>query len=175
MATESIRGPARPRNGEAAEPAVFDTVAYWLSIGAIYLLQLALWYYPAKEKIFDQDLIAPQPIKEQFDGTFIDSFPGTSVAWGILGIVQGVIFLALVASLARGEFLPQRRKPILLSALSLALVMFALLLFGNSMTQQFDAVSSQYTYFGMTVVLLVFVLLLPPCRSQRWLSSLLPR
>jgi hypothetical protein len=80
---------------------------------------------------------------------------------------------ALAASLVRGEFLPERRKPIL-CALALSLVVFGLLLFGNSMTSQFDSVASHFTYFGVTVVLMVFVLLLPPYRPLRWLSSLPP-
>jgi hypothetical protein len=159
---------------DAAAPTAFDVGGYWLSIIALYTLQGALWYYPFKEKVFDDELIAPTPIKEQFQGSFIDSFPGTSVCWAILGILQGIIVVTLAASLVRGEFLPERRKPILLCALALSLVVFGLLLFGNSMTSQFDSVASLFTYFGVTVVLMVFVLLLPPYRPLRWLSSLLP-
>jgi hypothetical protein len=133
-------------------------------------MQGALWYYSFKEKVFDDDLIAPEPIKKQFDGSLIDSFPGTSVAWGILGILEGIIVLVLLISLIRGEFLPQRRKPVLLGALALSLFVFALLLFGDSMTAEFDGVASLFTYFGVTVVLMGFVLLLPPYR-RRWLSG----
>jgi hypothetical protein len=49
---------------------------------------------------------------------------------------------------------------------------FALLLFGESMTSQFDSVGSLFSYFALTVVLIGFVMLLPPYRGQRWLSSL---
>jgi hypothetical protein len=152
----------------------FDVVGYWLAVGALYLVELALWYYPFKEKVFDDNLIAPDAIKQQFAGSFIDSFPGTSVCWAILGILQGVIFVLLVISLFTGEFLPTRRKPVLLSALALSLGVFALLLFGNSMTSEFDSVASLFTYFGVTVILIVLVLLLPPYRRASWLSSLLP-
>jgi hypothetical protein len=152
--------------------AAFDTIAYWLSILGLYVVQGALWYYPFKGKVFDDGLIAPDGIKEQFDGSLIASFPGTSVAWAILGILQGVIVIALVVSLVRGEFLADRRKPVLLSALTLSLVVFALMVFGNSMTGQHDGVGSLFNYFGLSVVLIVFVLLLPPYRPARWLSSL---
>lgn len=165
---------SRPRMATAGAATLFDTVGYWLVVGALYLLELALWYYPFKEKVFDDNLIAPDAIKQQFAGSFIDSFPGTSVCWAILGILQGVIFVLLVASLISGEFLPTRRKPILLSALALSLGVFSLLLFGNSMTSQFDSVASLFTYFGVTVILIVLVLLLPPYRQPAWLSSLLP-
>jgi hypothetical protein len=166
---DATRGSDRSRAGNRA-----DQLAYWLSIGAIFLLQGALWCYPFKSKVFDEDLIAPDPIKEQFAGSFISDFPGTSVAWGILGILQGLIFVGLVASLISGEFLPTRRKPILLAALALSLAVLALMLFGNSMTSQFDSVASLFTYFVLTAGLMVFVLLLPPYRRERWLSALAP-
>jgi hypothetical protein len=167
--------PAAATAPEDAESKLVDVAAYWLSVVGLYVLQGALWYYPFKQKVFDDGLIAPQPIKEQFAGTFIDSFPGTSVSWAILGLLQGVIVLALAASLLRREFLPQRRKPILLGALGLSLFVFALLLFGESMTSQFESVASLFTYFGVTVVLIVFVLFLPPYRATPWLSGLLER
>lgn len=46
--------------------------------------------------------------------------------------------------------------------------------FTRALTGQFDGVFSLDTYFGVTVVLIVFVLLLPPYRPRRWLPSLLP-
>jgi hypothetical protein len=83
--------------------------------------------------------------------------------------------VALAVSLLSGEFLPQRQKPVLLSALGLSLVVIALLLFGQSMTSEFDGVASMFTYFGLTVVLLAFVRLLPPYRPMSWLAGLLDR
>lgn len=163
-------------HARTSDSAALDTITYWLSIISLYVLEGALWYYPFKAKVFDDGLIAPDGIMEQFAGTLIDSFPGTSVSWAILVIFQGLIVVALAASLLRREFLPRRRKPILLGALTMSLIAFAML-FGSSMTSQFDSVASISTYFGVTVVLLVFVLLLPPYRptplaelSASWLS-----
>jgi hypothetical protein len=67
---------------DASAPTAFDVGGYWLSIIALYTLQGALWYYPFKEKVFDDELIAPTPIKEQFQGSFVDSFPGTKCVLG---------------------------------------------------------------------------------------------
>jgi len=166
---------ATAASSQVDDHPAFDTIAYWLSIVGIYVLQAALWYYPFKAKVFDDGLIAPDGVKEQFAGSFIDSFPGTSVSWALLGLLQGVIVIALLASLVRGEFLAQRRKPILLGALALGLVAFALMLFGSSMTSEFESVGSLFNYFGLTLVMIVFVLLLPPYRPIRWLSSLVSR
>jgi hypothetical protein len=161
--------------GRLRAPRLTEGALYWLSIVGIYVLEGALWYFPFKEKVFDDGLVAPAPIKEQFAGSFIDSFPGTSVAWGIIGILQGVVVVVLAVSLLSGEFLPQRRKPVLLAALGTSLVVFALLLFGQNMTSQFDGVASMFTYFGLTVVLIGFIHLLPPYRPMTWLAGLLDR
>ncbi len=156
---------------ESSEQRFAASAVYWLGVVGIYVLEGALWYYPFKEKVFDDGLIAPAPVKEQFAGSLIDSFPGTSVAWGALGLLQGVVVLLLLASLARGEFLPQRAKWLLLSALTLSLVVFALLVFGESMTAQYESVASLFAYFGLSVVLIGAVRLLPPYRPLSWLSG----
>ena len=113
MATSSARpaaeSPRAARTGERG--ALADLVAYWLVLGGVYVLQGSLWYYSFKEKLFDDNAVAPAAIKKQFDGTIIDSIPGTSAAWTILGILEGLVFMAIVASLVSGEFLPRRRKP----------------------------------------------------------------
>jgi len=167
MRSEAIPKPTLNAAPEArTDRGPFDAAAYWFGIVALYVLQGGLWYYPFKEKVFDDELIAPAPIKKQFADSLIDSFPGTSAAWAILGILQGLVLIALVVSLVRAEFLPGRVKPALLVALAISLVVFALMLFGNSMTSQFDGVSSQFTYFGLTVVLMAFVLRLSSYRPE---------
>ena len=152
-----------------------DTASYWLMMIATYLIEGALWYYPFKEKVFSDGMIAPAGIKHQFAGSLIASFPGTSVAWGILGVLEGLVVLGLAVSLVTGEFLPSRRKPILLSSLMLSLGVFGLLIFGNSMTSQFDAVGGLFTYVAATGVLAFLVVSLPPYRSGSWLGDLVRR
>lgn len=168
-APRSILHRARRAGALAATP--LDTAGYWLTAAGVYVLLGFLWYYSAKEKIFDDDLAAPAPIDKQFSGTFIDSFPGTDAAWAILGIVEGLVFLGIVVSLTRGEFLPHQPKGWLLASLAGSLVVFALMLFAQTMTKQFDSVASLYTYFGVTAVLMGLVRLMPPYRSDRWLTG----
>jgi hypothetical protein len=154
-------------------PTSADIVSYWLIYAGIYVLIGSLWYYGFKGKTFDDNLIAPAPIKKEFAGSLIASFPGTSLAWGILGIAEGLVVVALIISLIRGEFLPQRRKPWLLGGLGFSMLIFAVLAFGQSMTAQFDSVAQLYTYFAATAVIIVLVFLMPPYRPARWLSGLL--
>jgi hypothetical protein len=81
------------------------------------------------------------------------------------------VFVLLVASVIRLEFLPHRDKSIMQVALALALLTFACMAFGQTVTQQYEGTAQLYTYFASTAVILVLVSLLPPNRPDRWLSS----
>jgi hypothetical protein len=150
---------------------IFDGVAYWATLVGVYLMVGGLMFYSGKEKLFDEDGNAPQGIKDQFKGTFIDTFPGTDAAWVILGVLEFGVFVLLVASLIRLEFLPHRDKSFLQVGLAFALLTFASLAFGQTVTRQFSGTASLYTYFGSTVVILILVSLMPPNRSDRWLGG----
>lgn len=181
MATSTASPPSPLTAQDATGPrgdsraGLLDSAAYWLAIASIYVLQMALWFHSGKSKVFDDDGTMPPPLKKQFDGTFFESFPGLDAAWLLLGVMQLVIFAVIVASLVRGEFLMTRRKPLLLTGLALSLLCFALLLFGDIWTDQFEGAASLYAYFGATAVIFLFVLLMPPYRRSQWLSGLAER
>ena len=88
----------------------------------------------------------------------------------VIGFVLLVSFLLLLATLATTEFRPSKRKPFLLTALAMALLVFGLLSFGQNATAQHESVASLYGYFGATVILMLFVRTLPPYASNRWLG-----
>ena len=150
---------------------IFDGVAYWATLVGVYLMVGGLMFYSGKEKLFTDDGNAPEGIKMQFKGTFIDTFPGTDAAWIILGVLEFGVFALLVASLIRLEFLPHRDKSLLQVGLAVALLAFACMAFGQTVTRQFEGTASLYTYFGMTVVILILVSLMPPNRPDRWLGG----
>jgi hypothetical protein len=153
------------------EGTIFDGAAYWATLIGVYLMVGGLMFYSGKEKLFDDDGNAPQGIKEQFEGTFIDTFPGADAAWTILGILEFAVFVLLVASLIRLEFLPHRDKGLLQVGLSVALLVFGIMAFGQTATGQHEGTASLYTYFGSTVVILILVSLMPPNRPDRWLGG----
>ena len=152
--------------------SIFDGIAYWATLAGVYVMVGGLMLYSGKEKLFDDDGNAPQGIKEQFSGTFVDTFPGTDAAWIILGILEFAVALLLVASLFRLEFLPHRDKSMLQVGLAVALLTFGLMAFGQTVTRQFEGTASLYTYFGSTAVILILVSLMPPNRSDRWLGGI---
>lgn len=101
-----------------------DDVAYWLTIVSVYFLVGVLFFYSGKEKLFDGDAKAPPGIARQFDGTFVATFPGVDALWAILSVLEFAVFVILLVSLIRGEFLPHRRKSLLLTGLALGLLTF---------------------------------------------------
>ena len=147
-----------------------DGVVYGFLLAGIYFLVGVLFFYAGKEKIFD-GLGAPPPIEKQFAGTFLDTIPGVDAAWTILGILEFAVFVVTVVSLARLEFLPNRAKPWLLSALALAVLTFSILAIGQNVTGENSGVAELYIYAGATGVLIFLVLQLPPYRAVNWISG----
>src|ERR1700761_8331177 len=144
-----------------------DGVVYGFLLAGVYFLVGTLFFYAGKEKIFD-GLGAPAGIKKQFEGSFLATIPGTDAAWTILGILEFAIFVLVVISLIRLEFMPHRAKPWLLSALGLAVFTFSILAVGQNVTGENSGVAELYIYAGATAVLFFVVLQLPPYGSPTW-------
>lgn len=157
-------------DGAAATMRWEDAVVYGLALAGIYFLVGVLFFYAGKEKIFD-GLGAPPPIEKQFSGTFLDTIPGVDAAWTILGILELGVFVLTVLSLAFVEFMPNRRKPFLLSALALAIFTFSVLAIGQNVVGENTGVAELFLYAGATGVLLGLVLFLPPYRPANWISG----
>ncbi|HVY77122.1 MAG TPA: hypothetical protein VG898_01295 [Solirubrobacterales bacterium] len=147
-----------------------DGVVYGLILAGIYFLVGVLFFYAGKEKIFD-GLGAPAGIEKQFSGTFLDTIPGVDAAWTILGILELAVFVLVIVSLVRLEFMPDRRKPFMLSALSLAIFTFSILAIGQNVTGENSGVAELFLYAGATGVLIGLVLLLPPYGPANWISG----
>jgi hypothetical protein len=145
--------------------------AYGLTMIAVYALVGVLLFNSGKGKLFDDHGHAPAAIKQQFEGTFIDAVPGIDTAWVIIGVTEFSIFLPMVLSIVRSEFLPHRRKSLPLVALAPALLTFACLSFGQTSTGNNQDTASLYSYFGSTAMIFLLVLKLPPNGPVRWLAG----
>jgi hypothetical protein len=156
---------------EGAASISVESIAYWAVVAAIYMGFGFLWYYSAKEKLIDDSGTMPAGLAKGYAGTFVDSFPGLNATWVILGILESVAFLGFIASIVTGEFLPTRRKPILAASLGVSMLVFAVLVFGQEMTGEFEGVAEAFGYIGATVVTLLLVQMLPPRRGIWRLAS----
>ncbi|MGI9556629.1 MAG: hypothetical protein ACR2N5_01670 [Solirubrobacterales bacterium] len=149
-----------------------DIAAYWLAIATVFLSNLILWSYSAYYKLVTDDGQLPSGLVASFAGTFLDSVPGLNASWVILGVLEAIAFLVFAASVVAGEFLPNRRKPILLVGLGVSLITFAALMFGSNMTMDFDTVGQLFGYVAATILMIILVLLMPPYRAKRWLAAI---
>jgi hypothetical protein len=147
-----------------------DGAVYALVLAGIYLLLGVLFFYAGKEKIIDGHG-APPPIEKQFSGTFLETIPGVDAAWTILGLLELGIFVLIVVSLVRLEFMPDRRKPFLLCSLALAIFTFSILAMGQNVVGENEGVAELFLYAGATGVLIGLVLLMPPYRGANWISG----
>src|SRR5690348_213610 len=89
---------------------IWDGAAYWATIVGVYLMGGGLMFYSGKEKLFDDKGHPPQPIVQQFQSSFLSTFPGVHAAWIVLGVLEFGVFALLVVSLVLGEFFPHRPK-----------------------------------------------------------------
>jgi hypothetical protein len=74
-------------------------------------------------------------------------------------------------SLVRGEFLPQRRKPILLAGLSVSVFAYAVMIVANAMIGNNPTVIELFTYLGVTAVVMFLVRQMSPYRPMSWLAG----
>jgi hypothetical protein len=163
------------RGAERHEPmtlaTALDLVSYWLVMISVYFTVGVVFFLGGVEKLFTGRIAAPPTVAQQFSGTFLARFLGISFWWGVLGVVEMLVFLVLLASLVTGEFLPSHRKSLLFVALSLALVLFSFLSFGQNLSGNFAGAATQWNYFGITAIVIILVQMLPPNRPRRWLSG----
>jgi hypothetical protein len=144
---------------------------YAFSLAGIYLSVGFLFYYAAKEKLIDQSGTMPAGLVKAFHGSFFASVPGNNAAWTILGAMEALIVILLAVSLLSGEFLPQRRKPVLLAGLGFATLTLSVMIIANSMIGNTALVLGQFTYLGVAVILTFVVRQLPPYRPVTWIAG----
>jgi hypothetical protein len=116
---------------EHGEPGIalarfLDSAMYWTAMAWLYVAYGFLWYYGAKEKLFDHS--------------------GSMV----LGVLDATVLALFLASLVAREFLPHRRKPILLCGLVGSMVVFAAMTFGDSLASNYAGIGLLFVFMGAT-------------------------
>lgn len=158
----------------AARPALADITkiaTYGTTLAGIYLSVGFLFYYAAHEKLITDSGTMPAALQKMFAGSLFASVPGDNAAWLLLGLLEASVVVLLALSLLRGEFLPQRRKPILLTGLGVSLLAFGVMGLANDMIGNTATVSELFTYFGVTAVVMFLVRQMSPYRPMGWLAG----
>ncbi len=171
MSTTSVKVHPPRADSHATIGEITRVATYATTLAGIYLSVGFLFYYAAKEKLFTDSGTMPAALQKMFAGSFFASVPGDNAAWVLLGLLEAAVVVLLVLSLARGEFLPQRRKPILLAGLGVSLLAFGIMGLANDMIGNNATVIELFTYFGVTVVVMFLVRQMSPYRPMSWLAG----
>ena len=129
-------------------------IAWWVAIGATFLLYLQLWIHSAldKWKALGDDPFPPQWFVDQFTGSLFEFVPGLSASWVVLAILETLAAFAWIVSLVRGEFLPNRERPWIAIASAISALAFAALAFGQNLTGQFSGTFTLTLYFAVAML-----------------------
>lgn len=110
------------------------------------------WGLPGVAKITSGGV--PPWFSEQFEKTFLASFPGLTASFYSIAVLEVLAALAALASLLRGEFIRTVHPNFLLAAVSLSLLLFVQLFFGKQLLSDFDGTRDLFMYFAGTLVML---------------------
>ena len=167
-ATKSSRSRAaeRPALAGLAKVATYAT-----TLTGIYLSVGFLFYYASYEKLITDSGTMPAALQKLFAGSFFASVPGDNAAWVLLGLIEAAVVVLLAISLLSGEFLPQRRKPILLAGLGVSLLAFGVMGLANNMIGNTPTVIELFTYFGVTIAVMFLIRQMSPYRPMSWLAG----
>jgi hypothetical protein len=144
---------------------------YGATLAGIYLSVGFLFYFAMKEKLFSDGGTMPAGLAKAFHGSFFASVPGDNAAWVLLGLIEASVVVLLAVSLLRGEFLPQRRKPVLLAGLSVSLLAYGVMIVANAMIGNNPTVIELFTYLGVTAIVMFVVRQMSPYRPMSWLAG----
>ena len=128
--------------------------SWWIMVLATYLIYGQLWGQSIVEK-WQEDGV-PKWFKEEpgigFKGTFLDTFPGLTVSWYAILMLETVAFAAILASVLLFEWVPRRHRPMFLLALGLSALTFAVLGFGQLLQGNTTGSFQLFLYFGVALL-----------------------
>jgi hypothetical protein len=127
---------------------------WWMMIFATYLIYGQLWGQSIVDK-WETNGVASwfkdvPPIG--FKGTFLDSFPGLTVSWYLIALLETICFAAIIASVLLFEWLPRRHRPMFGLAIGISAVTFAVLAFGQLLQGNTSGSFQLFLYFGVALL-----------------------
>jgi hypothetical protein len=124
-----------------------------LKLLPLYCVYLPIFGMAAMSKWRELPHGAPEWFQKQFEGTFLNFFPGALTAnFYLIALLETLVTLAFVTSLLRREFLPGRSKSVLTLSFFGAEVVFAMLGFGLRIAGDFHGAAELFAYFTLTLV-----------------------
>ena len=116
---------------------------------AITLLYVILWGLPGIGKLLAGGV--PAWFSSTFSPTFLSTFPGLTISFYSIAILETVAAALALTSLLKGEWFKRKSLFFLQASLILSLFIFVQLLFGKALVREFDAIASLFSYFVGTL------------------------
>ncbi len=132
---------------------------WWVMIAATYLIYGQLWGQSIVDKwsegTFGKDDWFKNPVDglpPGFKGTFLEDFPGLTVSWYAILVLETISFAAILASVFLFEWLPRRHRPMFGLAIGISALTFAILAFGQLLQNQTTGAFQLFLYFGVALM-----------------------
>lgn len=123
----------------------------------VYLLYIATFAQASLEKFRSGGV--PEWFKKQFEKTILNAFPGAlTIQYYAIACLEALVVLLFFTSAVNMEFLPGHGQIFLTFGLLLSLFTFFSLGFGLRMGGDFQGAANLFSYFGVTFVILVYIL-----------------
>jgi hypothetical protein len=125
---------------------------------AINLLMVMVWGFASTDKLKTG---IPAWFEGKFGSTLLARFPGlTATFWTLTASELAALSLAIIA-LGRAEFARSSKPTWLMAMLVWSLFVFLQLALGQWLTADYNGTFQMFTYFGLTLWMLHFVMLNP--------------
>lgn len=126
-----------------------------VSFAIITLMFIVVWALPGFGKLAGGGV--PEWFAGKFAETFLATFPGLTISFYSIVILECLAALLAIISLFKGEWLRSKAPFFLQSCLLLSMLLFIQLLFGQSLLREFDSVAKLFGYFSGTLIALAYV------------------
>lgn len=126
-----------------------------LKLIPIYFLFFPMWVTAGVSKLTGDGV--PVQFSEKFASTFISHFPGVTVAYYKIAVLEVIAAVLFLVSFLKGEFLAGRSKALLHWAMFVSVLLFAILCFGLRLSGSHEMAAQLFSYFAGATVVWIFV------------------
>lgn len=131
------------------------------------LIQVTLvytWGLTGFGKLFGGGI--PEWFTKGFGETFLAKFPGMTISYYSIALLEALTAIVAAVALITGEALPRKAKPFTRLAIILSMVLFAQLGFGKRLIADHEGAHDLFVYFGISLVMLLAIEYFDMLRTQ---------
>lgn len=152
----------------ASESALASIISRpFTALAATALVQVTLiytWGLTGFGKLFGGGV--PEWFGKSFGETFLAKFPGLTISFYSIALLEALAAVVAGVALFTGEALPRKAKPFTRLAIILSMALFAQLGFGKRLIADHDGAHDLFVYLGISLVMLLAVEYFDMLRTQ---------